>query len=86
MRLAFPEEERSETPRASGQGTESFAATRRSEHPALPEQFCSGRLTNRTAVYGPVRTVVWEGKSRKAFPYPDREPRHSLAMSRNKKG
>ena len=28
-------------------------------------------LTNRTAVYGPVRTVVWEGSGRKAAPYPD---------------
>ena len=28
-------------------------------------------ITNRTAVYGPVRTVVWEGSSRKARPYPD---------------
>src|SRR5690348_12367 len=27
---------------------------------------------SRTAVYGPVRTVVWEGRSRKAPPYPDR--------------
>lgn len=27
--------------------------------------------TNRTAVYGPVRTVVWEGPGRKARPYPD---------------
>ena len=27
--------------------------------------------TNRTAVYGPVRTVVWEGSGRKARPYPD---------------
>src|SRR5882757_6594039 len=26
---------------------------------------------SRTAVYGPVRTVVWEGRSRKAPPYPD---------------
>src|ERR1019366_3045979 len=29
-------------------------------------------LTSRTAVYGPVRTVVWEGRSREAPPYPDR--------------
>ena len=27
--------------------------------------------TDRTAVYGPVRTVVWEGPGRKARPYPD---------------
>ena len=26
----------------------------------------------RTAVYGPVRTVVWEGSGREACPYPDR--------------
>ncbi|WP_211630374.1 hypothetical protein, partial [Paraburkholderia domus] len=25
----------------------------------------------RTAVYGPVRTVVWEGSGREACPYPD---------------
>ena len=25
----------------------------------------------RTAVYGPVRTVVWEGGGREAAPYPD---------------
>jgi len=30
-----------------------------------------GRLTSRTAVYGPVCTVVWEGRSREAPPYPD---------------
>ena len=33
-----------------------------------------GRITNRTAVYGPVRTVVWEGWSREAPPYPDFRP------------
>ncbi len=30
-------------------------------------------LTDRTAVYGPVCTVVWEGSGRKARPYPDHE-------------
>ena len=29
------------------------------------------RETVRTAVYGPVCTVVWEGWSREASPYPD---------------
>src|SRR5882757_6898865 len=29
-------------------------------------------LIHRTAVYGPVRTVVWEGWSRETPPYPDR--------------
>jgi len=34
---------------------------------------CSKRVsaTSRTAVYGPVRTVVWEGRSCEAPPYPD---------------
>src|SRR5215831_20489278 len=35
---------------------------------------CSNRVrcsTSRTAVYGPVCTVVWEGRSREAPPYPD---------------
>ena len=29
------------------------------------------RSTRRTAVYGPVRTVVWEGRNREIPPYPD---------------
>src|SRR5262249_5540301 len=42
---------------------------------------CSARVsaTSRTAVYGPVRTVVWEGRSREAPPYPDPWPIASLA-------
>src|ERR1035437_4174589 len=28
-------------------------------------------ITNRTAVYGPVRTVVWEGRRSDPPPYPD---------------
>jgi hypothetical protein len=37
---------------------------------------CSARVsaTSRTAVFGPVRTVVWEGRSREAPPYPDPWP------------
>lgn len=31
-------------------------------------------VTSRTAVYGAVRTVVWEGRSREASPYPDLSP------------
>ena len=33
----------------------------------------SASQTARTAVYGPVRTVVWEGRSREASPYPDQD-------------
>lgn len=31
----------------------------------------TGHKTNRTAVYGPVCPVVWEGSGRKTRPYPD---------------
>ena len=36
-----------------------------------------GSITNRTAVYGSVRTVVWEGRRSDPSPYPDqvRAPR-----------
>ena len=36
----------------------------------------SSRSTNRTAVYGPVRTVVWEGSDREVAPYPDYQAMH----------
>ena len=35
------------------------------------QQSCCCRLIQRTAGYGPVRPVVWEGRSREAPPYPD---------------
>src|SRR3954471_1873137 len=41
-------------------------------------------VSRRTAVYGPVRTVVWEGRSRKAPPYPDRAS--SPAVPRGRPG
>src|SRR5258708_25284802 len=44
--------------------------------------------TSRTAVYGPVRTVVWEGRSREAPPYPDQCPlcryRHKILWTGHK--
>ena len=39
-------------------------------------------ITDRTAVYGPVRTVVWEGRSRKAPPYPDLWRKADLCLGR----
>src|SRR5215207_346846 len=33
------------------------------------------RVIRRTAVYGPVRTVVWEGRHREMPPYPDQQVR-----------
>jgi RNA-directed DNA polymerase len=40
---------------------------------ALPNAFLAtqGCLIHRTAVYGPVCTVVWEGRGRETPPYPD---------------
>ena len=38
------------------------------------------RGTVRTAVYGPVCTVVWEGWSREAPPYPDMQPGHKMVQ------
>ncbi len=34
-------------------------------------KFQPNPMSNRIAVYGPVRTVVWEGGGREAPPYPD---------------
>jgi RNA-directed DNA polymerase len=42
MVLAFPEESRSETPRVSREGTETFTAKRGTESPAIDEQWMEG--------------------------------------------
>jgi hypothetical protein len=55
------------------QGTESRVVKGVSENPATGRQRLWACLTRRTAVYGPVRTVVWEGRSREAPPYPNLE-------------
>src|ERR1700676_4783427 len=49
-------------------GSQMHPSNRSASHP------CSNRVsaTSRTAVYGPVCTVVWEGRSCEAPPYPDR--------------
>src|SRR6202051_4737737 len=48
-------------------GSQMHTSNRSACHP------CSNRVsaTSRTAVYGPVCTVVWEGRSCEAPPYPD---------------
>jgi hypothetical protein len=66
--LAFPPEDPGEAPRTDGEGTEPSTTERTSQNPVLQDE----DVSRRTAVYGPVRTVVWEGRSRKAPPYPDR--------------
>src|SRR6202048_1688099 len=49
-------------------GSQMHTSNRSACHP------CSNRVsaTSRTAVYGPVRTVVWEGRCCEAPPIPDR--------------
>src|SRR5215467_12787268 len=49
-------------------GSQMHTSNRSACHP------CFNRVsaTSRTAVYGSVRTVVWEGRSCEAPPYPDR--------------
>ena len=60
--LAFPVDGGGEAPEVAGEGTEPSAAGRRDESPARDS------LTGRTAVYGPVCTVVWEGVESRGFP------------------
>ena len=77
--LDFAFVEGSEAFQGETKGTESLKARRETENPAgnqrVMENFCHcsrvDSLTNRTAVYGPVRTVVWEGRRSDLPPYPD---------------
>ena len=64
--LAFAEESAGEVRPVAAQEIETFTAGCATEHPVT-----STYTTNRTAVYGPVRTVVWEGPGRKARPDPE---------------
>jgi hypothetical protein len=73
LELAFMDESRSEAPRVSEEGTEALTAKRGTESPVIDEEDDSS--TRRTAVCGPACTVVWEGRSREAPPYPDHKPR-----------
>jgi hypothetical protein len=66
--LAFMEEGPGAARTPSGEGTEPSMAERETGDPAEETTAC---LTNRTAVYGPVRTVVWEGRGRETPSYPD---------------
>ena len=61
-----------EAPTAGVGGTEACAARTNFERPALaPSAEAGDRSIRRTAGYGPVCPVVWEGRSREAPPYPD---------------
>jgi hypothetical protein len=87
LRLDFSSAPTGEARQAGREEVESLLVVREPERPAntsrTMEEVCeryrslfrpwSKRVgaTSRTAVYGPVRTVVWEGRSREAPPYPD---------------
>ena len=64
LRLDFSSAPTGEARQAGGEDIESLSVVSEPERPAI----------SRTAVYGPVRTVVWEGRSREAPPYPDHVP------------
>ena len=70
LRLDFPSALTGEARQAGWEDIESLSAVHEPERPA---NTCSKRVsaTSRTAVYGAVRTVVWEGRSCEAPPYPD---------------
>jgi hypothetical protein len=68
--LAFGATGKGEAPTVPLEGTEAGAAN------SVVFASCADvkdrlHLIQRTAVYGPVCTVVWEGRSREAPPYPD---------------
>jgi hypothetical protein len=71
LRLDFSSAPTGEARQALREDIEALSAVYEPERPANTS---SNRVsaTSRTAVYGPVRTVVWEGRSREAPPYPDR--------------
>ena len=67
LMLPFTEVEAGEARGNHRQGAEAPTAAYETEPPVS-----MGRhITDRTAVYGPVCTVVWEGSGREARPYPD---------------
>ena len=69
LRLDFSSAPTGEARQAGGEDIESLSAMHEPERPA--NTFNRVSATSRTAVYGPVRTVVWEGRSCEAPPYPD---------------
>ena len=76
LRLDFPSAPTGEARQAGGEDIESLSVVSEPERPA--NTFNRVSATSRTAVYGPVRTVVWEGRSREAPPYPDLWPTRPL--------
>jgi hypothetical protein len=79
LRLAFALGAAGEAQSTADGRVESLFSPHEHQSPTIPltTRVVEGMsLTNRTAVYGPVRTVVWEGSGREAAPYPDCAPTH----------
>ncbi len=74
LMLPFTEVEAGEARGNPRQGVEASKAAYETEHPVS-----SKHITDRTAVYGSVCPVVWEGSGREARPYPDPRAKHSAA-------
>src|SRR6266481_3854807 len=77
LRLDFSSAPTGEARQALREDIESLSVVHESERPANTSRIIRSKrvsVTSRTAVYGPVRTVVWEGRSREAPPYPDQSP------------
>jgi hypothetical protein len=74
LRLDFSSAPTGEARQASREDIESLSVVSEPERPS--NTLCVERVsvTSRTAVYGPVRTVVWEGRSREAPPTPIIDP------------
>ena len=70
LRLDFSSAPTGEARQARREDIESLSVVSEPERPT--NTLCLERVsaTSRTAVYGPVRTVVWEGRSREAPPIP----------------
>ena len=81
LRLDFSSAPTGEARQAGQEDIESLSAVHEPERPA---NTCSKRVsaTSRTAVYGAVRTVVWEGRSCEAPPYPDQHLRRIVFKNR----
>src|ERR1700757_5280787 len=86
LRLDFSSTPTGEARQAGGEDIESLSAVSGPERPANACCFNRVSATSRTAVDGPVRTVVWEGRSCEAPPYPDRWPSAEQRSSRRHVG
>ena len=74
LRLDFSSAPTGEARQAGREDIESLSVVSEPERPTNTPCLERVSATSRTAVYGSVRTVVWEGRSREAPPYPDHWP------------